>query len=102
MGTISGKHSTGLSPMRRGGELSSSLPAASAAANAARPGRSDWATLARLFPYLWQYKWRMFASLAFMVGAKLANVGVPVLLKQLVDAMNIKAGSPTALLVVPV
>jgi hypothetical protein len=28
------------------------------------------------------------AALAFMVGAKLANVGVPLLLKELVDAMT--------------
>ena len=64
--------------------------------------RSDWATLSRLFPYLWQYKWRVAAALAFMVGAKMANVGVPLLLKQLVDAMTIKPGSVEALLVVPV
>jgi hypothetical protein len=37
-----------------------------------------------------------------MVGAKLANVGVPLLLKNLVDAMTIKPGDPVALLVVPV
>ena len=52
------------------------------------PNRSDWGTLARLFPYLWRYKWRVMAALTFMVGAKVANVGVPLLLKQLVDAMN--------------
>ena len=63
--------------------------------------RSDWATLRRLFPYLWQYKGRVIVALAFMVAAKLANVGVPLLLKQLVDAMSIPAGSTTALLVVP-
>ncbi|UOB05180.1 ABC transporter ATP-binding protein/permease [Diaphorobacter sp. LI3] len=40
--------------------------------------------------------------MAFMVGAKLANVGVPLLLKRLVDAMTLPAGSTTALLVVPV
>lgn len=88
--------------MRRGGELSSSLPVPSAAANAPRPGRSDWATLGRLFPYLWQYKWRVFAALAFVVCAKVANVGVPMLLKELVDAMNVKPGSAGAMLVVPV
>jgi ABC-type multidrug transport system fused ATPase/permease subunit len=37
-----------------------------------------------------------------MVGAKLANVGVPLLLKNLVDAMTIKPGDPVAVLVVPV
>jgi ATP-binding cassette, subfamily B, heavy metal transporter len=65
--------------------------------------RSDWSTLARLFPYLWRYKWRVMAALTFMVGAKVANVGVPLLLKQLVDTMNPNLITGTqALLVVPV
>ena len=67
-----------------------------------RQRRSDWQTLSRLLPYLWEYKWRVAAALTFMVGAKMANVGVPLLLKQLVDAMTIKPGSVEALLVVPV
>ena len=75
-------------------------PAALAAAQA--PERSDWGTLKRLFPYLWDYKWRVVAALGFMVGAKLANVGVPLLLKNLVDAMNIKTTDPQAVLVVPI
>ena len=64
-------------------------------------GRSDWATLARLLPYLWEYKWRVGIALGFMVAAKMANVSVPLLLKQLVDAMTIKPGSVEAMLVVP-
>ncbi len=64
--------------------------------------RSDWLTLQRLFPYLWRYKWRVIFALAFMIGAKVANVGVPLLLKELVDAMSLSPGSPQALLVVPV
>ncbi len=79
----------------------SSAPPPSAAPAQPRQ-RSDWAVLSRLLPYLWQYKWRVAAALAFMVAAKLATVSVPLLLKQLVDAMNIPAGSATALLVVPV
>jgi ATP-binding cassette, subfamily B, heavy metal transporter len=64
--------------------------------------RSDWATLARLFPYLWYYKWRVMAALTFMIGAKVANVGVPLLLKELVDTMNPSLTTGTnALLVVP-
>lgn len=51
------------------------------------PGR-DWETLKRLFPYLWEYKWRVLAALLFMIGAKVANVGVPMLLKKLVDTLN--------------
>lgn len=66
------------------------------------PAHTDWDTLRRLFPYLWAYKWRVVAALAFMVGAKLANVGVPLLLKNLVDAMSIQPGQAVALLVVPV
>ena len=65
------------------------------------PARSDWATLARLLPYLWQYKWRVVLAIALMVGAKVANVGVPVLLKTLIDTMGVKATDPSAVLVVP-
>jgi ATP-binding cassette subfamily B protein len=57
--------------------------------------------LRRLLPYLWQYKWRVMAALGFMIGAKLANVGVPVLLKELVDTMNPATREAAALLVVP-
>ena len=64
--------------------------------------RNDWNTLKRLIPYLWEYRWRVLLALLLMVGAKLANIGVPLLLKQLVDAMNVKPGSAQALLVVPV
>ncbi len=69
----------------------------------ATPGapRTDWATLRRLAPYLWQYRWRVLAALAFMVGAKLANVGVPVILKELVDAMTPRLGPAAAPLLVP-
>ena len=79
----------------------SSAPSPSAAPAQPRQ-RSDWAVLSRLLPYLWQYKWRVAAALGFMVAAKLATVSVPLLLKQLVDAMNIPVGSASALLVVPV
>src|SRR3990167_8005112 len=76
-------------------------PASATGAAATVPPKSDWDTLRRLFPYLWAYKWRVIAALAFMVGAKLANVGVPLLLKNLVDTMTLKPGDPAALLVVP-
>ena len=79
-------------------------PAVTAAGASAAPAppRSDWATLRRLFPYLWEYKWRALAALAFMLGAKLANVGVPLLLKNLVDAMSFKPGDVQAVLIVPI
>ena len=83
--------------MRGGRDLSRSLPVAEAPSGP----RSDWRTLGRLLPYLWQYKWRVAAALLFVIGAKVANVGVPVLLKNLIDSMTIKPGDPAALLVVP-
>ena len=100
--------------MRRSGETAPSrvpLPAPAgegSAAAATKPATSDWYTLRRLFPYLWEYKWRVLIALACMVAAKVANVGVPVLLKTLVDAMTPNAMTasggirPEAVLVVPV
>ena len=67
-----------------------------------KPEYRDSQTLKRLLPYLWAYKWRVLAALLLMVGAKVANVGVPVLLKHVVDALGIQPGSAQALLVVPV
>ena len=84
--------------MRHHGE--SSPPAATLAANT--PPDSDSRTLKRLLPYLLTYKWRVAAALLFMVGAKLANVSVPLLLKDLVDAMSFKPNDPVQILVVPV
>nr|WP_315235406.1 ABC transporter ATP-binding protein/permease [uncultured Albidiferax sp.] len=94
--------------MRRYGETAP--PAAMPALAHAAPPSSDWRTLRRLFPYLWEYKWRVIAALTFMVGAKAASVSVPLLLKKLVDAMSPTGGKLTgdalggvpALIVVPV
>ena len=94
--------------MRHHGEPVASAPPHSpqpgtASDKAARPpGGSDWKTLSRLLPYLWQYKWRVVIALSLMVGAKLANVSVPLLLKELVDAMSLKPGDAQVVLVVPV
>ncbi|PKO69845.1 MAG: metal ABC transporter permease [Betaproteobacteria bacterium HGW-Betaproteobacteria-16] len=77
------------------------LPVDAASSAAQAPRRSDWATLSRLLPYLWRYKWRVVLALGFMVAAKMANVSVPLLLKELVDAMSIQPGSVESMLVVP-
>jgi ATP-binding cassette subfamily B protein len=78
----------------------SSSPVVSAS-SAIQQTTSDWVTLKRLFPYLWEYKWRVIAALSFMVGAKLANVGVPLLLKELIDAMTPQPSGVQIALVVP-
>jgi ABC-type transport system involved in Fe-S cluster assembly fused permease/ATPase subunit len=62
--------------------------------------RTDWGTLQRLFPYLWHYKWRVFLALSFMVGAKISNVGVPILLKHLID--NLTLTTTQTVIAVPV
>ncbi len=71
-------------------------------ASAALRQRSDWRPLRKLLPYVWQWRWRVAVALAFLVAAKLANVGVPLVLKHLVDALDLKPGDPRAVLVVPV
>ena len=68
----------------------------------AQASQADWRTLKRLLPYLWQYKWRVVVAIACMLAAKGATVAVPLLLKRLVDGMDVQAGQPQALLVVPV
>ena len=55
--------------------------------------RGDWQTIRTLVPYLWQYRVRVLFALVFLVAAKAANVGVPVLLKGIVDALTPAAGS---------
>ncbi len=65
--------------------------------NVPRTQRGDWATMRTLLPYLWEYKGRVVAALACLVLAKVANVGVPVLLKEIVDSLDQR----TALLAVP-
>ena len=54
----------------------------------------EWGALRKLGPYLWQWRWRVLVALGFLVAAKLANVGVPLVLKQIVDALDPKPGDP--------
>jgi ABC-type transport system involved in Fe-S cluster assembly fused permease/ATPase subunit len=61
----------------------------------------DWSTLKTLLPYLWTYKYRVSLALVFLVSAKLANVGVPLLMKRLIDGLTISPSDPHALLVLP-
>ena len=63
--------------------------------------RGDLATLKTLLPYLWVYKWRVLMAMLCLVGAKMANVGVPLVLKQLIDQMNVTPTHPQAMLVLP-
>jgi ATP-binding cassette subfamily B protein len=88
--------------MRRSATAGPLQPALPPATAAAPPASAGLAPIRRLLPYVWQWKWRVLFALACLVAAKLANIGVPLVLKQLVDALDLKSGDPRALLVVPV
>ena len=77
-------------------------PPHSPSASAPATPRSDWSTLKKLLPYVWEWRWRVLLALACLVAAKVANVSVPLLLKQLVDALDLKPGDPRTVLAVPV
>jgi ATP-binding cassette subfamily B protein len=82
--------------MRRHGSAALPLPVEGRTAGA-RPRRNEWRAFGLLLPYLWEFKWRVLVALAFLVTAKVANVGVPLVLKEVVDGLN----RDTAILVVP-
>jgi ATP-binding cassette, subfamily B, heavy metal transporter len=62
---------------------------------------NDWKVIANLLPYLWTFKGRVILALSCLIAAKVANLGVPILLKFLVDSMSVPPGLQT-LIVVPV
>jgi len=66
------------------------------------PQSSDWKVIRDLLPYLLEYKYRVALALTCLIAAKVANLGIPILMKKLIDTLNIKTDSPQALLVVPV
>ncbi len=49
---------------------------------------NEWRALGTLLPYLWEYKWRVAAALACLIVAKLANVSVPLVMKEVVDSLD--------------
>ena len=64
--------------------------------------RRDWHNLQSMLPFLWEYRGRALFALACLILSKVATVGVPVLLKDLVDALQTQPqaalGLPIALL----
>jgi ABC-type transport system involved in Fe-S cluster assembly fused permease/ATPase subunit len=63
------------------------------------PGPADWRTLKKLSPYLWEHRLRFILAVLFLIGAKVATIGVPVLLKHIVDGLD---ASKHAVLALPV
>ncbi|MFN3544702.1 MAG: ABCB family ABC transporter ATP-binding protein/permease [Thiobacillus sp.] len=51
-------------------------------------GEPSLRSISRLFPYLWEFRGRVLLALALLIGAKLASVAVPLVLKDIIDALN--------------
>src|SRR6266481_5170493 len=68
------------------------------AAPAQRLRGNEWRVLGLLAPYVLEYKWRVVAALVCLITAKLANVGVPLIMKEVVDRLD----AQTAIIAVPV
>ena len=64
-------------------------------------GRGDWRVIRDLLPYLLEYRFRVLIALSCLIAAKVTNLGIPIVLKDLIDSLNINVNSPQALLVVP-
>jgi ATP-binding cassette subfamily B protein len=64
----------------------------------ATASRNDWQTIRSLLPYLWEFKSRVVIAMGLLVLAKLANVAIPLALKQIIDALD----KSHAVLVMPV
>ncbi len=53
----------------------------------------NWSTLKKLLPYLFEYRVRIFLALLCLVGAKVASVGGPFILKHIVDGLDAAGGA---------
>ncbi len=60
--------------------------------------RKDWENLKRLFPFVWAFKGRVLIALACLVLSKLALVGMPLVLREIIDGLDAESG----VLVLPV
>ena len=62
---------------------------------------SEWRSVGVLLPHLWEFRGRVLLALALLASAKLANVGVPLIMKEIVDGLDPKlavVAVPVALL----
>jgi ABC-type transport system involved in Fe-S cluster assembly fused permease/ATPase subunit len=58
---------------------------------------NDLKTLRALVPFLWDYRGRVLLALGFLILAKVANVGVPLVLKDIVDSLDAGEHGPLVL-----
>ncbi len=53
--------------------------------------RTDFKNLLRMFPYVWAYRWRVLIAMGCLIIAKVATVAVPLILKRIVDTLDVEA-----------
>ena len=73
-----------MSPHAHSGAAASPTSAADTKSTA----KADRRVIASLLPYLWEFRWRVALAIALLVTAKVANVGVPLVMKQIVDSLD--------------
>ena len=64
--------------------------------------RNDLKTIKNLVPYLWTYRGRVILALIALILAKVAMVGAPVILKEIIDALDASKHTGRASIVLPV
>jgi len=63
----------------------------------------DWSSLKQLVPFMTEFKGRIALAVLCLVGAKVASVGLPFILKRIVDQLNGGAlGDTSSLVIVPI
>jgi ATP-binding cassette subfamily B protein len=67
----------------------------------ARRQLGDWYVIRDLLPYLLAYRYRVLLAISCLLAAKFANLGIPILLKTLIDDLDAHKSVSSALLVVP-
>ncbi len=66
------------------------------------PEHFNWQIIKHILPYLFEFKQRVFTALLFMVLAKVASVGLPFILKYIVDDLDASNSTSSALIVAPI
>ena len=66
----------------------------------ANTNRNDWHNIRQMMPFVWAYKGRVLLALGCLVISKLAMVGIPVVLKYIVDILDTDVGQVATLPIV--
>ncbi|MGB3666443.1 MAG: ABC transporter ATP-binding protein/permease [Bermanella sp.] len=62
----------------------------------------DWSVVKQIWPYLTEFKRRVFLAVMCLVLAKVASVGMPFVLKKVVDDLDTQMGDASTLVLVPI